>query len=224
MRCHNCNEYIPENLGIKKCIKCGTELNEKTDIKDEALPMLQTEQPVEIKYQELTKDQTTLLEERFDKGLKSLLYASVLWIIILVSIIVPIRFIPTRKAHAIQGLEANQTFSEFFGIVPTIIFLLIIGIFIYGLALRHSKFLSIRKDLKERKTITIISKITDIRELKGDREKEYDVFLEKNTEGLKKLNYLQSEFPDIRKGDTIKVTLTKNAHCAVSTEIVSRSL
>ena len=30
MRCENCNEYIPEGLGIKKCHFCGGNLIEKT--------------------------------------------------------------------------------------------------------------------------------------------------------------------------------------------------
>lgn len=221
MRCQQCNEYIPENLGIKNCIRCDIELREEVDAKNEISSAPQTQQTIETKLQELTKEQEVLVEERLNKGLKSLLYASILWIFFVLLTLIPIKFIPTRKAQAIQGFEANQAFAEYFGIIPTFIILFILGVFIFTLVLRHSKFLNLKKDLKEKKSITIISKIANIRELKGDREKEYDVFLEKNTENLKKLNFLKSEFPDIRKGDIIKVTFTKNAHCVMSTEIVN---
>lgn len=223
MRCHQCNEYIPENLGIKNCIKCDAELKDEVNTNNENPCVLQTEQIVEIKYEDLTKEQEALLKERLERGVKSLLHGSLVWMFLIIATIIPLKYIPTRKAQAVQGIEANQSFAEYFGIFPTLIFLLIWGIFIYSLVLHYSKFFKLQKDLRERKIITVVSKIANIQELKGDEEKEYNVFLEKNKANINKIRLLISELPNICKGDTVKVTLTKNAHSVLSTEIVDGS-
>ena len=224
MRCHLCNEYIPENLGIEDCIKCGVKLkkNEKVTT-EEVTSVVPREKSAEQNFKELTNEQRLVIQEHLDKSIKSLFKASLLWIFAIILIIIPIKFIPSRKAYKIQGVDGVQSFAEYFGFIPTLLFVLIGGLVFYIPTLIHSKFFSLRKDLKEKEGVTLVSKIIDIKELKGDSEREYNVFLEKNNTNIKKINFLISEFPNIRKGDTIKVILTKNAHLVLSTEIVDRS-
>jgi len=220
MRCKKCNEYIPVGLGITHCVKCGADLSEEDTVVEESPLITEIEAEAGPMYDDLTKEQEFQIQQRLHKSVKRLLNASVLWTVIIIVVLIPLRFIPSRNAEGIQGMNTSLSFAEYMGFLPTLFFLLIIGILIYGLVLSHSRFFGLRKDLKGKETITFTARVAGVRELKGDDEKEYDVFLEKNLGRLKKLNYLLSEFPDVKKGDTIKVTLSLNAHFVLTTEII----
>jgi hypothetical protein len=115
-------------------------------------------------------------------------------------------------------MDKSLTLSQSIGILPTLILLIILGCLFFIIVLRHTKYFKLKKDLISGVILTFETKIIRIRELAGDAEKEYDVYLEQNDANLEKLNYLISEFPNIKAGDFIRVTLTQNAKFVLSTE------
>jgi len=73
MRCSNCNEYIPEGLGIKKCHLCGGEVNEKSLTQTEKNAALEKNHLKE-KESMISINEKTALEKRniyFEKQIKS---------------------------------------------------------------------------------------------------------------------------------------------------------
>lgn len=227
MRCEKCEQYVPEGLEIKNCPNCGTEIIEKSNITETIINSSLNDKPnllsnQDIKKSKLSKDQIAKIEDRIEKGKNRFIFVSIIMaLLIIVSFFIPVGFLPSRRSYRLRDLDKSLTLSQLIGIVPTLIFLTLIGFLFFVVVLRHTKYFKLKKDLIDGNILTFETKIIRIRELAGDAEKEYDVYLEKNDASLEKLNYLISEFPNLRKGDSIRVTLTQNAKFVLSTEILN---
>ena len=113
----------------------------------------------------MTKDQIVKVENRMHKGKNRLIFVSIIMtLLIFISFFVPLGFLPNKRGHAFSELQKELTLSQSIGLLPTLI--------------RHTKYLKLKKDLKEKGTLTFETKIIRVVELLGDAEKEFDVFLE----------------------------------------------
>ena len=222
MRCSRCNGYIPEGLRVKECPSCGNEVKEEALI--ESIKIIEENSILDDKITKiplieksvLTKEQEEILEEKLEKGLKKILIGSlILLFIITASFIIPARLIPSRGSYIDIG---NDTLADVMGVFPTLIYVAIMALVLFSAIIKHSKFFKIKKDLKMRNVTSFEAKVTHIRELAGDDEKEYDVYVETNEAGIQKLNYLISEFPDLNIGDNIKITIANVSQVVLSTQ------
>lgn len=227
MRCEKCKQYVPEGLGIKNCPNCGFEITENSNVLETTNSDTKTDKPNSLSEQinkrtkesKLTKDQIARIENRINKGRNRLIIVSIIMtLLIIASFIIPVGFLPSKRSYRLYDMDKSLTLSQSIGILPTLILLTILGCLFFIIVLRHTKYFKLKKDLIDGVILTFETKINRIRELAGDAEKEYDVYLEQNDANLDKLNYLISEFPNIQAGDFIRVTLTQNAKFVLSTE------
>jgi hypothetical protein len=112
----------------------------------------------------------------------------------------------------------NNTLADTIGFIPTFLFVAVAAMVVFFVIIKHSKYFKIKKDLKLRNVTSFEAKVTNIQELAGDDEKEYDVYVEKNEAGVRKLNYLISEFPDLKVGDKLKITIATISQVVLSTQ------
>lgn len=170
----------------------------------------------------LTTKQSRKLENKIEKSTIPLYIIGFLALTIsIVCFTVPLSFLPKRKTLNDFGIgDETQTFLESFGIIPTILFLIILFGLLFFAVLVDTKYLSLKKDLIEKKTISLTTKVKNIKKLKGDSEEIYDVYIEKNSAELNKIRYLKSEFPNLEKDNSISITLTANAKFVLETKIL----
>ena len=168
---------------------------------------------------ELTEQEKELVLKKIGKGKSRLILSGVIMgIITFVCLFIPMKFLPSKVGVSRRGLDQSLTLVESIGWLPTLIVLAIIGGVLFVAILSHTKYFKLKKDILENVCLTLDVEVSSVRELLGDAEKEYDVYLKQNEGGIKKLNYLKSEFPGLHKGDKINVILTKNAHYILSTK------
>ena len=228
MRCSKCNEYIPEGLVVKECPSCGNEVKEnvfiesqKTVEESSILDDKTTKTPLTEKSK-LTKKQEQVLEEKIEKGLKEMFIGSlVIGFFAFISFVIPARYIPSRRTHRFSEGYGNERLVDIMGVFPTLILIAVFALIMFSAIITHSKYFKIKKDLKLRNVTSFETKITDIREFKGDKEKEYNVYIEKNEAGVRKLNYLIREFPELKVGDNIKITIATISQVVLSTQKTS---
>ncbi len=227
MRCIKCKHYIPDGAGFEKCPECGFPIGAKLTIEQKKIIIEEKNKATNLQSQltlkktkeaRLTRDEKLKLEKRIEKGRNRLIFVCFIMIVLTIAVfLIPIGFLPSKKGFLINDSDRNLTFVQSIGFIKTVIILLILGCLFFVAVLHHTKYFKLKKDLIIGITLTFDTKIIRIRELAGDAEKEYDVYLEQNIANINKLNYLISEFPNIQVGDMIKVTMTKNAHFVVYT-------
>ena len=211
MRCKECGKYIPEGLGMERCF-CGAELPQDILPIEEEKDLIENEiNVIEEKTQTfftelLTKKQIEQIENRIEQEQKGFIPLCVTFLIM-----VGVTFIPlhSRRGHDLGG----TTVMDFFGFVPTSLFLITIGVIMFLNSARL--FFKLKKDLKEKQAITLLTKVLNI---EGNDKKGYKVFFEKNEANIQKVHFFYNELPEIKEGDSIKLTLTPNAHFVLSTE------
>ncbi|MDR0232487.1 MAG: hypothetical protein LBI82_10265 [Dysgonamonadaceae bacterium] len=208
MRCKQCGQYIPEGLEIKQCF-CGFELQEDSfQVENELITneSKTVEEKVQIKTELLTRKQKERVNGRIEQEQKGLLAIGCFYVIMIIVTFIPLY---SRRGRDLGGLSA----MEFFGYIPTTLFLIIVGAIIFFFTIRWTKYFKLKKDLEEKQSITILTKVSYI---SGDAKKGYEVFLEKNEANIPKVFFEFYEFPQIKKGDFVELTLTPNAHLVLS--------
>ena len=215
MRCKQCGEYIPEGLGINQCF-CGAELPKDTSPIEKENELITNESnAIEKRTQIVTESLTKKQEEKLNKCIeqeeKVLLIVGASFFVIIVLMFIPI--------YRWRGADlGGVSVMEFFGFIPTTLFLIIFYAVMFVYPIR--KFVKLKKDLKEKQAITISTKVLSI---EGNDKKGYKVFFEENEANIQKVHFYYNELPDIKEGDSIKLTLTPNAHFVLSTELNIKS-
>jgi len=212
MRCKQCEQYIPEGLGMNQCF-CGAELPKETSPIEQEKELISNESnTIEEKTQMvtelLTKKQEEQINEGIDRGIIAIFKMGAIWLIAII-----VSFIRLAFRH-------DTTFAViFFNSTLGILLFIIIGVVLFIYATRNSKFFELKKDLKEKKAIILSAKVSSIEELKGGVKKEYEVFLEKNEANIEKVRFFHDNFSEVKKGNYIKLIVTPNAHFVLSAEL-----
>ena len=128
-------------------------------------------------------------------------------------------FIPLGWSPRSRGLsDPSATFVESSGFMAMFVVLFIFALLFFWAVVSHTKYFSLRKDTQEAKGYIFRAKVERLKVMKGDGEKEIEVYLEPNESKRRKLVYLISEFPGIHEGDELEVTMTKHAKYVVDTK------
>jgi len=217
MRCKQCDQYIPEGLGIKQC-SCGAELPEKKlpNEKENVLPVNESqvterkviERNTKIVTTLLTSEQKTQIIDHINRIKSGIFKKSFIWIIL--AIIMLLRFI----------LKDDATI---FAVIQLICFVAMVVAVIAIFILSKREISRLQEDLIEKKTIAFSVKVSETKEFKvkrdGKKKSDYEIHLEKNEVNIEKVYFYPDKISAIEKGDRIKLTLTPNAHFVLSAEL-----
>ncbi len=155
----------------------------------------------------LTSKEIDLLEEFHEKAKSKIMWTSIGFVILwIISMVVPLKFLPKRRARNISEENLNSTVLESLGpitfIIATIIIATAIGIAIYY----ETRIKKIKLDLEQKKKTIIKSKITEMLCV----ENEWTALIEPVND-VKRIQ-LGDHDHSFKAGDEIEIEIFQHSH------------